>query len=82
MIVDLDKLYEGTGGPAYPYSVKQADGCTLYHNGMTLRDWFAGQALAGLAAACPGPGCAEWSYYSEAAFKIADAMIEARKLSK
>lgn len=54
------------GGPSHDY-------------GMTLRDYFAGQALVGIAAACPGPGCAEWTYYSEAAYKIADAMLAARQ---
>lgn len=33
------------GGPAFPATQNGPDGCTQY--GMTLRDWFAGQALAG-----------------------------------
>ena len=33
------------GGPAFPYDV-QRNG-RGYHDGMSLRDWFAGQALAG-----------------------------------
>jgi len=47
--------------------------------GMTLRDYFAGQALAGWLASF-GPddavkpaGCAEFAY------EVADAMLEARK---
>lgn len=37
------------GGPAFPGNEKNSDG-THYHSnvGMSLRDWFAGQALAGL----------------------------------
>lgn len=43
------------------------------------RDWFAGRALTGLVAAIPGPGCADWNYYGEAAYHIADAMLKARE---
>lgn len=35
------------GGPAFPIP---SDGMTAGHNGMSLRDWFAGQALAGIMA--------------------------------
>jgi hypothetical protein len=47
--------------------------------GMTLRDYFAAKAMQGLVPTIRGHGCAEWTYYSEAAYKIADAMIEERK---
>lgn len=73
------------GGPAFPQHpsamVEDAFGKrerVWGDAGMSLRDWFAGQALAGLVAAIPGPGCAEWDYYSGAAFHIADAMLKAR----
>ena len=65
------------GGYAFPAAT-----CGDWQNGMTLRDWFAGQALQGILAA-PSPLAdqawksdaiaAEWSY------KLADAMLEARK---
>lgn len=40
------------GGPAFPRpsGPAQEDINTSAHEGMTLRDWFAGQALAGMAA--------------------------------
>ncbi len=48
-------------------------------SGMTLRDYFAGQALAGLATTYE-PGVRYSEDIAEIAFRCADAMIEARKL--
>lgn len=36
------------GGPAFPHMA--ADGHTDYRLGLTVRDWFAGQALVGILA--------------------------------
>lgn len=36
------------GGPAFPHPTECSDGRAIPHLGMTLRDWFAGQALAGI----------------------------------
>lgn len=63
------------GGPAFPTRPDQ------YHvagQGMTLRDWFAGQALAGIIAQ---PNLEGWdpSITAEWAYELADAMLEARK---
>ncbi len=66
------------GGPAYPGDDGVTDRGTHYH-GMTLRDYFAGQALAAMTAApdySKGP-CNH--AMAERAFLIADAMITARK---
>lgn len=83
---------KNTGGPAFPRPLSQHDtklpGQPVPgQDGMTLRDWFAGQALDGVMATMPGectqrPGTngyrernlelATWAY------DIADAMIEAR----
>jgi hypothetical protein len=67
-----------TGGPAFP-SEGEGHGNPKYHSpGMTLRDWFAGQAIAG---AC-GPGPEGWSLSPQDnaawAYELADAMIAAR----
>jgi len=61
------------GGPAFPTVAGQ----TVYSNGMSLRDWFAGQALAGL---CAHPESDNWEYLGIAAsaYTQADAMIAAR----
>ncbi len=52
------------------------DGGPVYPQGMSLRDWFAGQALAFLAQ--PGMG-SETKAAAEYAYEIADAMIAVRK---
>jgi hypothetical protein len=72
---------QNDGGSAFPRALG-------IHTGMSLRDWFAGQALAGLGSWAPsdpsasfgGPGDrasvmarkAEWAYAQ------ADAMLQAR----
>lgn len=68
-----------TGGPAFPWDEKNDDG-SYYHGtpGMTLRDYFAGQALITLTET----GMAhkmKASMVAQAAYEIADAMLEARK---
>jgi hypothetical protein len=68
------------GGPAFPVhpDMPLALGCTpsMSDAGMTLRDWFAGQALAG--------NYCDWGKYSmneiaQMSYTLADAMLEARK---
>lgn len=65
---------------AFPVSIPK----DFYYgeNGMSLRDWFAGQALAGAMTSVPGPGFADWSYYAGAAYAIADAMLAERVKSE
>ena len=68
----------GDGGPAFP--VKWHNG--EQQSGMTLRDWFAGQALAGLLA---NPGMIDthnesaMQWVSSHAFHQADAMLVERE---
>ena len=47
--------------------------------GMTLRDWFAGQALAGMASNPRRDG--PYSDYAEDAYEYADAMLSEREKS-
>ncbi len=70
----------GDGGPAFP-TQHVGNGNTI--NGMTLRDWFAGQDLVGVEAAYdpnidwPGPlWCNEAASHC---YEIADAMLKARE---
>ena len=60
------------GGPAFPS--KDASGFVEF--GMTLRDWFAGQSLL----AMRYTGATAYKDDAEACYKMADAMIQARKL--
>jgi hypothetical protein len=71
------------GGPAFP--LQDWDECIhsrRTETGMTLRDWFAGQALAGFAAnprMIDSRSPATLEIVSEWSFEAADAMIKARK---
>ena len=56
------------GGPAFP---------CVTTAGMSLRDWFAGQALAGMLA-YPAPGAPIPRVVAKAAYEYADAMIAER----
>jgi hypothetical protein len=60
------------GGSAFPRHAY--DG----HYGMTLRDWFAGQALAGLIADQSRDGSADDR--ARYAYAYADAMLRAREV--
>lgn len=71
------------GGPIFPYdpTLERSHYAT---SGLSLRDWFAGQALHGLLAH-PKTGCkteqreALADAVSEVAYTIADAMLSTRK---
>jgi hypothetical protein len=75
---DADLRGTGMDRPDNPQAFPQFD----YGNhgaGMTLRDWFAGQALTGFLA---GDECEKRSYPQEAAFEAyqyADAMLSHRQ---
>lgn len=70
---------DAQGGPAYPCTFSEGAGSLAFtetiYSGMTLRDWFAGQALAGITqdSDCFWPGAAPLAY------QYADAMLALRK---
>jgi hypothetical protein len=66
-------------GPAFPFTERNADGSYYYgHGGISMRDWFAGQALAGL---LPREGIKGFpSDFAQAAYEYADAMLAAREV--
>ena len=56
-------------------------GFSFAHSGMTLRDWFAGQALAGglaSGARIDGSSAKQRDELAETVYAIADAMLAAR----
>ena len=63
-----DEVRRQWGGSAYPTNG--------YTDGMTLLDWFAGQALAGLLA---HGGAQFWDQDARNAYAAADSMITSRK---
>ena len=69
------------GGSAFPqmtYETTMGRNGHFTTEGMALRDWFAGQALAGLCV-CPGDRFPGDKYFTAGeAYSIADAMLEAR----
>jgi hypothetical protein len=67
---------------AFPREEYQADDAPG-QRGMTLRDWFAGQALAGLMANANMPFAPDYAecepgQIADASYEIADAMLSAR----
>jgi hypothetical protein len=72
------------GGPAFPVTIQTSDDSTETYFGMTLRDWFAGQALTGLLGAEDDfiqdlIERHETCSLSALSYRMADAMIAARK---
>lgn len=57
-------------------------GSTSTKDGMTLRDWFAGQALAGMASISleDGDMLMGWHDMAKAAYRAADEMLRRRDL--
>ena len=71
------------GGPAFPLSSQPLDAqgnpiaCNHTEWGMRLRDWFAGQALAGLVHRYDHPQLRR-DVLAQDCYDIADAMLAAR----
>ena len=62
------------GGPAFPVQDVGTHGTF----GMSLRDWFAGQAMQGMCAHPDTWGLTKFGI-AEMAYNVADAMLAARK---
>lgn len=76
------------GGPAFPSEQHETqDGCwnQTYEAGMTLRDYFAGQAIAGVIDPKDFNTCDQcyadvnMKYYAELSYQMADAMLAIRE---
>jgi hypothetical protein len=66
------------GGPAFPHWETKVSDQYRQHYGMTMRDYFAGQALAGICASGPSEHWTDIHIASET-YRIADAMLAARE---
>jgi hypothetical protein len=64
------------GGPAFPRETSHF-GTSPSQNGMSLRDYFAGQALAGIMAR-PIVGATSWKEIAATAYGVADTMVGMR----
>jgi len=70
-----------TGGPAFPSEQGQSvDGTwnPTYSSGMSLRDYFAGQALAGI---CSDNEATDVEWIARWCWKVADVMMKSREES-
>lgn len=63
-----------TGGPAFPFKCQGPTTAPEFYYGMTLRDYFASKAMREM-----NWGKFEHSLCAETAYKIADAMLAARR---
>ena len=70
--------YENNGGPAFPMANDSDKKYNWIEKGMTLRDYFAAQALMGIYAS---PNFHTETMFDAAteAYEMADAMLQARK---
>ena len=78
------RMSNDTGGAAFPTSNYQkiVPISTGYSEGMTLRDYFAAKAMQGICASRDEAGVLiahGYEWIASEAYKIADAMLEARK---
>jgi hypothetical protein len=78
--------HKDDGGPAFPHTVQMEGFDRVWVSGMSLRDWFAGQALAAIVrdrdalhALNGEPDFPLQQNVTVAAYQIADAMLRARK---
>lgn len=78
-----DAPYNPQAFPALP-NENWTDHDRHSQRGMTLRDYFAGHALAGISIPRIGDGpivCWNWAIYAAIAYEAADAMLAARSAS-
>ena len=67
------------GGPAFPCEHEGYGGSSARSSGMSLRDYFAGQALCGMFANTSEDFVISHRELASAAYATADAMIKARE---
>jgi hypothetical protein len=77
-------MSERDGGPAFPEAIAVGPAGDVYpgFSGMSLRDWFAGQAVVACIQKCVPQECDTGEnmeqMFARKAFLVADAMLAAR----
>ena len=78
-----EEIYRAGQEPAFPTeSAAQTGAKTWRYEGMTLRDYFAAQALPRVIATCANDdshGMSHADYFAGRAYELADAMLKARQ---
>jgi hypothetical protein len=69
--------FKRVGGPAFPAEIAATGGGNYVFTGMTLRDYFAGQALAGICAHDDTWGLSDIGVTVQS-YALADEMLKAR----
>ncbi|WP_420137860.1 hypothetical protein [Sphingomonas sp.] len=65
--------------PAFPQQCADALDVGMVHEGMSLRDWFAGQAMShALSATASHDGCYNFEAAAHGAYEMADCMLAER----
>lgn len=67
-----------TGGPAFPFHCQGPTTAPEIYYGMTLRDYFAAKAMQALVTSQHCPKEFDGLIVSQAAYRVADAMLAAR----
>lgn len=67
-----------TGGPAFG-SYHRAGEIVIREGGLTIRDWFAGQALKGFLESGKGVGWGNATDLAKRSYEFADAMLKERE---
>ena len=73
----MSEIYNG--GPAFPLHPDLSPEWTAF-TGMTLRDWFAGQALMSMLSAPDKISDSTFKVAAGLAYQFADAMLDAREM--
>ena len=68
-----------TGGYAFPGGSARQGNPARNHEGMTMRDWFAGQALSGYLAAFGHFKNINMDVIASEAYRVADAVLKVRE---
>ncbi len=76
----MTKMAQEDGGPAFPRAAESELGVS--RDGMSLRDWFAGQSLAAIIAADGAQYFDHPNDHARTAYAHADAMLRAARVAK